>query len=103
MTTGTQCKVCKGSGKQILTVHDPFGANPNTPKVRKVDIDCVWCHGTGTMQKQDLAQYEWNQRAWCECGNPSGRTRFYDDGECDCGCVKHHYHCSDCNKITQIG
>ena len=98
-----QCKVCKGSGKQKLTVLDPYGAYPNRPRRQVKDIDCVWCHGTGMMQAEELKAYTWNQTAWCECGNPSGESRFFDDGECECGCHKHHYHCRDCAKITQIG
>lgn len=43
-------------------------------------------------------------KMWCSCDEP-GDPEFHDDGEgtgpyC---CGKHHYHCSKCGKITQIG
>ena len=28
---------------------------------------------------------------------------FKNDGECTCGINKHHYHCSSCGCLTQIG
>jgi len=39
---------------------------------------------------------------WCDC-NKEDAPVFFDDGECSCGTVKHHYHCKFCGKITQIG
>jgi hypothetical protein len=47
---------------------------------------------------KDLADH------WCQC-KPSGDPIFCNDGErinehC---CDKHHYHCSNCLKITQVG
>lgn len=42
---------------------------------------------------------------WCSCGNPSESSYFHDDGQgTGPSCVqKHHYHCDDCGKITQVG
>ena len=40
---------------------------------------------------------------WCTCGNPSDLHSYFGDGVCSCGCHKHHYHCSNCGKITQVG
>ena len=39
---------------------------------------------------------------WCQCDEP-GESDFKDDGECSCGVEKHHYHCTACGKLTQIG
>ena len=94
-----ECLVCKGGGKQHLTVKYPFEDKPDETH----DIDCVWCHGAGEMTEKEYQQYLWDKAAWCECGNPSQEFIFFDDGTCECGCYKHHYHCKDCMKITQIG
>ena len=40
---------------------------------------------------------------YCDCGNPSGNTIFAENNACTCGAKKHHWHCADCGKISQIG
>ena len=39
---------------------------------------------------------------WCDCGK-STDSDFRDDDECDCGIEKHHYHCTNCGHVSQIG
>ena len=40
---------------------------------------------------------------WCTCEDRDiYDTEFWDDGEHE-HVYKHHYRCSDCGKITQIG
>jgi len=39
---------------------------------------------------------------WCHCDEPEFGN-FADDGTCDCGIHKHHYHCAICEKVYQIG
>ncbi len=111
VTTAIECRVCKGKGKQHLIVHsaDDQGA-------KNLDVNCVWCDGTGAMSAQSLKEYEWNQTAWCKCEDRHIQWLFFDDsvphyleyeGEAMlyeyCPIDKHHYHCSKCGKITQIG
>ncbi len=41
------------------------------------------------------------KREWCQCG----KEEFFcypDDGECPCGIIKHHVHCT-CGGVSQIG
>jgi len=38
----------------------------------------------------------------CGCNNSKSGI-YIGDGQCDCGVHKHHYHCTSCGKITQIG
>ncbi len=45
----------------------------------------------------------WGDPKTCENCSTMERTIFKDDGECDCGCRKHHYHCPDCGRIQQVG
>ena len=40
---------------------------------------------------------------WCECDDRRETLEFWDDGECDCGVHKHHYHCRACGGVVQIG
>lgn len=58
--------------------------------------------------KTRLKSYGTNPRMiadWCSCkpeANPE-HWIFKDDGVCECGVGKHHYHCPKCHKITQTG
>ena len=43
---------------------------------------------------------------WCECGHHDKMENiptYFEDGKCDCGINKHHYHCTECGKVVQIG
>jgi hypothetical protein len=40
---------------------------------------------------------------WCKCEQSDVPVDFRDDFECDCGVDKHHYHCTICGGIWQIG
>jgi len=50
---------------------------------------------------------EMSKLAWCECDNGEPKIGendlFADDGTCNCGMQKHHYHCRTCLGLTQIG
>ena len=39
----------------------------------------------------------------CSICNDMINPIFKNDGECTCGINKHHYHCSSCGCLTQIG
>ena len=42
---------------------------------------------------------------WCECKSPNedGDVIYASDNQCICGVGKHHYHCSTCGGIEQVG
>jgi hypothetical protein len=40
---------------------------------------------------------------WCSCNDDRVSVDFRDDEECDCGIEKHHYHCTACGGLYQIG
>jgi len=42
------------------------------------------------------------KNGWCKC-DVNDNAIFFDDDKCSCGCKRHHYHCSKCGGITQIG
>ncbi len=51
---------------------------------------------------------ETDDQGWCmgKLKNCKDENSFYiPDGKCTmgCGCEKHHYHCSNCGGITQVG
>lgn len=97
-----QCTVCKGSGTQHLTVR---GDTPSG-KTEHRDIPCVWCDGTGEISEQVRKNIEIERNMWCNCHSGVAGGLFYPDcGHPDCpyGIKKHHYHCPDCGKVTQIG
>lgn len=41
-------------------------------------------------------------KLFCQCGNPSGETIYFADGQGDV-CEKHYWECADCGKAVQIG
>lgn len=92
-----KCPTCD-NGRMKITV-STYGSNePATV----TEIDCVYCDGTGQIDDETMEAIEYEKNMWCKCGNPSGRHKFYRDGE---GPLvhKHHYVCKDCNKVLQIG
>lgn len=40
---------------------------------------------------------------WCKCGDKQTFGRYPEDGQCSCGMYKHHVHCGNCDRISQIG
>lgn len=94
-----QCPTCKGTGKQLIQVHFH---EKGTSTVRNMEIKCTTCEGTGVVSYQTIQALEKANKMWCRCGNPSGQSNFFDDGV-DSKCSKHHWKCSDCGKILQVG
>lgn len=88
------CKACNGKGTMTVTVR-----TLDEPDV-KFEAKCFGCSGTGKMTKQQLENYNWENKLWCKCENSPG-SRYVPD---NVGIIsKHHYLCNKCNKITQIG
>ena len=40
---------------------------------------------------------------YCDCETPDRDASYVPDGRCACPIHKHHWHCSRCWGITQIG
>lgn len=91
------CPRCKGVGTLDINV---CGVGVGVAKI--VNIKCVTCNGLKYVNSRQLAIYNYEQNMWCMCGNPSEGVDFYDDGVHP-EIYKHHYRCSDCGKVTQIG
>jgi len=91
------CHHCGGKGETKITPVFLEGGKEieGTP----VTIDCVFCEGTGKIT-EELKKAE--EDFWCDCGNPSGETIYYGDGQGHL-CDKHHYVCADCFKVVQVG
>jgi len=98
-----KCALCKGTGKQTLTVSS-IGSNPIFSKTpTKTEIDCIICNGSGEMTAKDAALIEFENNMWCECKiqNPQD-VRYYKDGQHP-EISKHHWRCTVCKKVRQIG
>ena len=94
------CPTCKGTGKQTIraTTIDDRGVTKEPPMV----ITCILCKGAKEISEAEFASVERERELWCRCSK-SKSGPFYDDGKHP-GCVnKHHWHCVNCGKITQIG
>lgn len=96
-----KCSVCKGAGKQTITARTLVKGG-SWKKEPPVTIPCLGCKGTGEMTQEQADALRTYEEMWCRCGNPSGESSFYDDGEHP-GLAKHHYRCVDCGRVTQIG
>jgi hypothetical protein len=94
------CPCCKGGKVQHLTGVEV--TVKGTQEMPPVDISCVWCNGTGEVGPEVIREHRFYSTMWCKCGNPSGKTVFFNDGE-HTEISKHHYRCYDCKKVTQIG
>ena len=92
-----KCPTCKGTG-QVETTVTTCGSN----EIEKYDIPCHVCNGRKEISKKEWQAHKDMMNLWCDCGNPSGETTFYDDGEHP-KCSKHCYVCNDCGKIVQVG
>ena len=82
------------NGKMTIKVHD-FSTEECEEK--SVEIDCIWCNGTGEMTPEQAAEKQAFEDSWCKCGNPSGQVNYYQEGH------SHGYTCADCGKIVQTG
>lgn len=94
------CPRCKGKGKISVKVSTcgPDGATPES----SFEMTCFDCKGSGEMTAAGVRAKKAADALWCRCGNESGETKFFDDGEHP-NCSKHCYVCLDCGKITQVG
>lgn len=89
------CPRCNSKKTITITVHQNGGTSTET-------LPCITCEGHGDVTDGQYANYKAEQEVWCRCGNPSGETQFYDDGEHP-EIAKHHWRCGDCSKVVQIG
>jgi uncharacterized protein YbaR (Trm112 family) len=89
------CPTCKGVGKVTLTV------NEEHQKTSTMQMNCVICKGVGRVTQEVVLALRRFENSWCRCG--STNDPFYAaDGE-HTHCFKHHWDCSDCGGIVQIG
>lgn len=94
-----ECPTCGGKGVQVLETTTWSVTGKTT---ESTTITCVVCKGKKQITAKEKQGLIDEAALWCSCGNPSKDVEFYDDGECT-DCDKHHYHCSDCRKIVQVG
>lgn len=91
-----KCPKCK-KGKMSITV-EMYGV-PNSVEIS--EIDCVYCNGTGEISEEKNIQLIKEEEMWCKCDESTG-PKFYDNGEHP-DLYKHHYRCTTCGGIVQIG
>ena len=84
----------------------PIEVNDGFHKPTRTTITCIECDGKKVLPKgYRAAQEKAEKEFWCQCpadSVPIESIIFHDNGECAM-CEKHHYHCPDCGKITQVG
>lgn len=91
------CPTCLGEKKQTITM-TIWGSNERP--ITTV-IDCISCNGTGEVSTEYARALKKHEEDWCSCKKSTG-PRYLKNGE-DKRCRKHHYRCTTCDKIVQIG
>lgn len=94
-TATLTCPTCKGTGKQTLAVHGADGESD-------LPIRCVLCDGTGQVTQAKLDALKRFADSWCQCDGGGDDPYYVADGRHD-HCGKHHWDCSRCGGIVQIG
>jgi hypothetical protein len=89
------CPKCK-EGKTTLTI-SYFGSKES----EKVEIDCVYCDGSGKITQETLSDINFEDDMWCTCDTDHG-TKYYSDGQHP-EIHKHHWRCKGCGDVKQIG
>jgi hypothetical protein len=76
------------------------------------EMQCISCDGTGLANEAILNEFQFYASCWCSCPGvqrtPDLSAVFHDNGYTplagDDWCVtKHHWHCTQCHKLVQIG
>lgn len=98
MATATKpCGTCKGTGTYNLPV-TTHGVGTEI-----IPIKCPQCDGMGELTPARAEALRREDAMWCGCGKSDEAPVFYADGQ-HRGCVhKHHWHCGNCRKISQVG
>lgn len=92
-----KCLECKGEGEVEITVTIHGSTEP--PQVSK--IECVWCDGSGVMDQETKEEWLYEKNMWCECKEKTD-AYYVPNGEHD-EIEKHHWRCTKCKKVKQIG
>ena len=100
------------SNRCVFVSHCTSQMNGTYPTVEcfvKLVLNNMGCRILGVYDDPKVVKKD----QWCKCFEDdhlrSRKTNglitedFSDDGQCSCGVNKHHYHCSHCGLITQIG
>lgn len=92
--TRVTCTCCKGSGTQRITFEQTVYDSP-----------CMWCDGQSVMTEAQAAEHRFMTECWCRCNDAHEGSFYHEDDDMTLEwCVrKHHWHCRNCHKLTQIG
>lgn len=61
-------------------------------------MKCPTCKGTRKVTRKQAREYKAYQEMWCRCEDPGDGIYHPDTRK-----MKHHWTCSKCGKVTQIG
>lgn len=92
-----ECPQCKGSGHVDCEVW-VFGSEE--PSVSR--LTCPTCRGEREITREALDHYRLENEMWCECEEPCENPDYFADGAHP-EIRHHHWRCSRCRKVVQIG
>ena len=91
------CPVCDGTGKQTIK----FSYHGEPEKDHESEITCVICDGEKKVDQETLDMIEYEKNMWCKCEEDTD-AKYYSDGQHP-EIHKHHWRCTSCDKVKQIG
>lgn len=89
------CPACRGKGTHVATVNT-FGK-----KQKRITMSCIVCDGNKMVSSKVANTWIVQQNMWCKCENTV--SAFFDDFEHEDCIDGHHYHCTNCGLVTQVG
>lgn len=91
-----RCLRCK-SGKITITMSTYGSSKPDSI----TELECFHCEGSGKVTLSKHRSQKYANNMWCKCEEEYDAD-YYKDGEHD-ELSKHHWRCTNCQKVTQIG
>lgn len=97
-STTDNCPNCKGTGKMTSTfVEIKNGVRSES----EFQSTCFTCMGQPVSKSEGLRmqkRIDAEKKMWCSCKNSAGTYYVPDTAR-----MKHHWNCTTCKKIVQIG
>lgn len=95
-TERVPCPICKGKGRVI--VRSELVVKGKARPMPPLELSCATCRGECLITPKDAAEIKFSLTRWCHC-EVQGDPIYHPDTRK----MKHHWTCSNCGKIVQIG
>lgn len=93
-----KCPTCEGTGEIRYRVEE-WSENPS---IVEQSSPCFDCRASGYVNTETLKKIKYEENMWCECEEQNDDAYYVPDNEHEF-VKKHHWRCSECKKVVQIG